>query len=78
MARRPPAISSVSRASRGRRSVEVPTETAASTSARALIDFDPGRVTAAVTGPSAVGAVHGTSRRGLSAFSVTQNSLPVA
>jgi hypothetical protein len=40
--------------------VLVPSETAATTSARAVIDFEPGRRTDAVTGPDAVGAGQGT------------------
>jgi hypothetical protein len=59
MARSPAAISSVSRARSGLRSVLGPMESAASTSARAVIDFEPGRRTVDTTGRLAVGAVHG-------------------
>ena len=57
IARRPAAISSVSRARSGYRMVDGPSEIADSTSARAVIDFDPGRRTVACTGTVAVGAV---------------------
>src|SRR5258705_1895666 len=62
MARRPAAISSVSRARSGYRMVDGPAETADSTSARAVIDLDPGRRTVARTGEGAVRAVHGWER----------------
>ena len=60
MLRSPAAISSVSRARSGWRRVLDPTETAASTSARAVIDFEPGRRTVSRPG-RAVGAGHGAS-----------------
>ncbi|GIJ53441.1 hypothetical protein Vau01_009570 [Virgisporangium aurantiacum] len=50
----------MSRARSGARSVLVPIDTAASTSARAVMDLDPGRCTEEVTGPDAVGAGQGT------------------
>src|SRR5262245_39854603 len=62
MARSPADISSVSRARNGARNVDGPTEIAARTSARAVIDFEPGRGTVAYSGPPAVGAVHGVIR----------------
>src|SRR5690606_39958443 len=49
-----------SRARNGARSVEGPTDTAASTRARAVIDLEPGRRTVVRTGALAVGAVQGT------------------
>lgn len=52
-----------------------PTETAESTIALAVIDFDPGRRTVARTGSVAVGAIHGVGRAD---FVVTRISLPVA
>jgi putative SOS response-associated peptidase YedK len=55
--------------------VDGPTETAESTIALAVIDFDPGRRTVARTGWVAVGAVHGLGRAD---FVVTRISLPVA
>ena len=59
MARSPAAMSSVSRARSGARRVLAPSDRAPSTSARAVIDFEPGSRTVAVTGPDAVGAVQG-------------------
>lgn len=51
-------MSSVSRARNGCRSVLEPTDAAAITSARALIDLEPGSRTVPLTGPCAVGARH--------------------
>ncbi len=48
-----------------------PTDAAASTNARAVIDFDPGRLTVLCTGAEAVGAIQGTG------LCVTRVSLPV-
>ncbi|GAA3291594.1 hypothetical protein GCM10020218_064680 [Dactylosporangium vinaceum] len=59
IARRPAAISSVSRARSGPRSVVEPVETAPSTSARAVIDLEPGRRRLASSGPAVLGAGHG-------------------
>jgi putative SOS response-associated peptidase YedK len=58
-ARSPAAISSVSLARSGACSVDGPCETAASTRARAVIDFEPGSATVARTGATATGAGHG-------------------
>jgi hypothetical protein len=63
MARSPAAISSLSRARNGLRKVLAPTETAASTNARAVIDFDPGKAIVACIGSDAVGATHGAGLR---------------
>ena len=52
-------MSSVSRARSGCRTVLEPTDTAESTKARAVIDFEPGSRTVPVTGCPAVGAVQG-------------------
>ena len=49
-------MSSVSRACSGRRITPGPSASAASTSARLVIDFEPGTVTTASTGPPASGA----------------------
>jgi hypothetical protein len=72
MARRPAAISSVSRARSGRRSVLEPNDCAASTSARAVIDFEPGNRTVVRTGPAAVGASQGADERGGAVVSATR------
>jgi hypothetical protein len=75
MARRPAAISSVSRARNGPRSVDGPAAMALSTSARAVMDLEPGRRTVVLTGAFAVGAVQGTGVR-VAARGGTANSLP--
>jgi putative SOS response-associated peptidase YedK len=59
IARSPDAMSSVSRARNGCRTVLEPTDTAESTSARAVMDFEPGSRTVPATGCPAVGAVQG-------------------
>src|SRR3954452_1585656 len=66
-ARRPPAIRSVSRARSGRTIRLGPSASAARTSARAVIDLEPGRVTTASTG---------VERYGVAQTSVTRTSCP--
>ncbi len=69
IARRPPAIISVSRARSGRASVDGPTPMALRISARAVIDFEPGSWTVAATGSAAVGGFHGTCAVWLATYS---------
>ena len=57
-ARSAPAMSRVSRLRSGPRIIDGSPASAARTSARLVIDFDPGSATAASTGPSAAGADH--------------------
>src|SRR5699024_12256553 len=60
-ARSAPVISSLSRLTRGPRTRQGVADNAASTRARLVIDFEPGRDRRAFTGRSAVGAGQGSS-----------------
>jgi len=57
-ARSAPAMSSVSRLRRGRRTSDSPSASAPRISARLVIDFEPGSATIASAGPAAVGTDH--------------------